>query len=105
MGNDRTQVKFTVDKFNTRLDIILVVDPEHQSRLVETFFIITRYLHFSFKLTTVGGIIERRIIDRKPIMGYAPVIALRRDEHRQRLILNIPLFRFVEPLHLFQRLC
>ena len=104
VGDDRTQVVFAIHKLDTRLDVVLMVDPQHQSGLVVTGPIIARHLYLHLKFATTEGIEEGRIIHRKSIVRNAPVVRLRRHLHRKHMILNSPLSRFVEPLHLLQRL-
>ena len=102
MRHDGAEVVFAVHELNTGLDIIFVVDTQHQPRLVETGLIVTRYFHLDLKLPAAQGVQKRGIVHGKPIMGYAPVIGSGSDTHRKRTLFDFPLFRLIEPLHFFQ---
>lgn len=56
-----------VHKFNTRLDIVLMVNAYHQACLVKTLFVVSRYLDLGFEFSSVRGIIERGIINSESI--------------------------------------
>ena len=71
-----TEVVLAVYIFDTCLDVVFMVDAEHQSSLVETFFVLTGNLYLGFELTAVGCIIERSIIYGETIVRDTPIVAL-----------------------------
>ena len=68
MSHDSTEVEFSVNEFDARLNIIPGIDAQHQSRLIETGFVITRHFHFRFELPAVGRITERSVVNRETVM-------------------------------------
>ena len=56
MRHDGAEVVFAVHELDTGLDIIFVVDTQHQPRLVETGLIVTRYFHLDLKLPAAQGV-------------------------------------------------
>ena len=104
MGDYGAEVILSVYIFNAGLDVVLFVDAEHQTCLVETHLVVAGdfHLHFEFSATCrieIGG-----IVDGETIVRDAPIVALRSDLHREAVVFNFPLFRFVEPLHPLQSL-
>ena len=101
VGYDSAEIVLSVHELNASLYIVFVIYPQHQSRLVEPGPIVAGYFHFNLEFPSAQGIKERGVIHGKPIMRYPPVISLRSDMHRERVVFYFPLFRFVEPLHFF----
>ena len=104
MGHDSAEIVLSVNELDSCLDVVLLVDPEHQSGLVEADLVLTGNLHLNLELASTHGIEERGIINGEPIVGYPPVVALRGHIHSQDIILDRPVFRFIEPLHPVKRL-
>ena len=102
--DDGTQVVFAVDEFDACLDVVLVVDADHQPRLVEALAVVAADLELDLELAAVVGVVERRVVHGESVVRNPPVVAVRRDGHRQDAVADLPLFGFVVPLHLFQRL-
>ena len=66
--DNRTQIIFSVDILDTRLDIVLVVDAEHQPRLIEARLVVARDLDLDLELAPAKGVEIGRVIDRKAVM-------------------------------------
>ena len=105
VGDDCTQVVFAVYELDPRLDVVFLVDAEHQTGLVKAHLIVSRNLYLYLKLSSVGGIIERSIVYGKSIVRDTPVVTVRGDRHVKCFSVYFPLLRFVEPLHLLEGLC
>ena len=102
--HDSTQVKFPIDILDTGLDVVLMIDAKHDARLVETTFIVAHNLRLHFELAAIGGIVERRVVDRKAIVRDTPIVTLRGNEHREPIPLDLPTLRLIEPVHFLERL-
>ena len=81
-----------------------MVDAEHQPRLIEARLVVARDLDLDLELAPAKGVEIGRVIDRKAVVRYAPVIGPRRNIHNQSSILDLPVVGLVEPLHLLQSL-
>ena len=57
-----TEVVLAIHIFDTCLDVVFMVDAEHQTSLVETYLVVSCNFYFGFELSSIGGIIERGII-------------------------------------------
>ena len=68
MGNYGAQVEFSVYKLNACLDVVFVVNAQHQAGLVETGFIVSGHFYFDLKFASVGCVIERGVIYGKTIV-------------------------------------
>ena len=68
VGDDRAQVELAVHELDAGLDVVLMVNAQHQSGLVETGLVIAGHFHFDFKLSSVGGVIERSVVHGKAVV-------------------------------------
>ena len=66
--DNRTQIIFSVDILDARLDIVLVVDAEHQPRLIEARLVVARDLDLDLEFAPAKGVEIGRVIDRKAVM-------------------------------------
>ena len=81
-------VELAIDKLNAELHIILMIHTNHHACLIEPLPVVATYLDFCLKLTSVGCIEERTVIDREAIMGYTPEVGLCRHVHLKSAILD-----------------
>ena len=105
MGHHGAEIEFSVDILYSSFDIVLMIDANHHAGLVEARLIIAGHLHLGLKLPAIFGIIERSVINGKAIVRDTPVITFWSDRHGELIISDVPLRRFIEPVHLFQCLC
>lgn len=68
VGDYGAQVEFPVYKLNACLDVVLVINAQHQAGLVETGFIISGHFYLDLKFASVSCVIERSIIYGKTIV-------------------------------------
>lgn len=68
VGDDCAQVELAVHKLNAGLDVVFMVNAQHQSGLVETGLVIAGHFHLHFKLSSVGSVIERSVVYGKTIV-------------------------------------
>ena len=68
VGDDRAQVELAVHKLNTCLDVVFMVNAQHQSGLVETGLVVAGHFYLHFKLSSVSGVIERSVVHGKAIV-------------------------------------
>lgn len=98
------EIVFAINKLDSGLDIVFMVKTNHHARLVKPHFVFSRYLYFCLELTAVFGIIERSVVNGKSIMRDTPVVAVGCYIHYQRAIVDLPVVRLIEPVHLFEGL-
>lgn len=80
VGHHGAEVVLSVHEFDARLDVVFVVDAQHQAGLVEPFAVLSRDPDLGLELSAVGGIIEGSVVYGEPIVRDSPVVALRGDE-------------------------
>ena len=97
-------VELSVNEFDTELDVVLVIQADHHSGLVETRFVFSADLDLRLELAAVYSVEEWPVVNRESIVGNAPEIGLGRDLHLQDTVPDGIILRFVEPLHLLERL-
>ena len=68
VGDYGAQVEFPVYKLKDCFDVVLVVNEQHQTGLVETGFIVSGHFYFDLKIASVSCVIERGVIYGKTIV-------------------------------------
>ena len=101
VGNHGAEVEFAVDELDAGLDVVFVVDAQHDAGLVESGLVVAGDFDFHFELTAVGGIVEGGVVDGEAVVRDAPVVGLGGYKHGEGFVFDFPLFGLVEPLHFF----
>ena len=68
MRHHRTQIVFAVYKLDSGLDVVFMVNAQHQTCLVKALLIFSGNLDFHLKLASVSGIIKRCVVYGKSVM-------------------------------------